>query len=185
VKSEFKTVKSETIYDGKIVRLDVDTIESPSGQLMKREVVKHMDAVGVIAITSDGRIVLVSQYRHAIGKNILEVPAGLLDNAGESAEDCTIRELKEETGYSASKVEEVCGFYTSAGFSDEKLYLYYAYDIQPGEHAREADEEGMSVVEIDLDEAYQMVKQGEIEDSKTIIAILMAMQDRNCNSSKS
>jgi ADP-ribose pyrophosphatase len=184
LKSEFKTVKSETIYNGKIVRLDVDTIESPSGQLMKREVVKHMDAVGVIAITDGGRIVLVSQYRHATGKNLLEVPAGLLDNDGESAKDCAIRELKEETGYSAGKVEEVCGFYTSAGFSDEKLYLYYAYDIQPGEHAREVDEEGMSVIEVDLDEAYQMVKRGEIEDSKTIIAILMAVLDRDRNRSR-
>jgi ADP-ribose pyrophosphatase len=183
VTSEFKTVKSETIFDGKIVRLDVDTIESPSGQLMKREIIKHMDAVGVIAITGDGRIVLVSQYRHAIGKNLLEIPAGLLDNAGESPEDCAIRELKEETGYSAGKVEKLCGFFTSAGFSDEKLYLYSAHDIRPGEHAREMDEEGMSVVEVDLDEAYHMVKQGEIEDSKTIIAILMAQL--NCSGNRS
>ena len=173
---DFKTIDSESIFKGVIVDLSIDTIESPSGRIMKREVIKHMDAVGIVAINANNQIVLVRQYRHAVGKNLLEIPAGLLDLDGETPESCAKRELQEETGYVAESVERISEFYTSVGFANEKVYLYYTDSIVPGEHAREADEEGMRVEEIDLQEAVAMSKRGEIEDSKTLIALLLASQ---------
>jgi ADP-ribose pyrophosphatase len=169
---EFRVEKSESIYNGRIINLKLDTIKSPEGRMMQREIVEHPGAVGIIAVNDKNKLVLVRQYRHAIKKNLLEIPAGLLDNQGESPEACAIRELKEETGYLTESARKIAEFYTTAGFSNEKFYLFHADSIKPGVHQREYDEEGMDVEEIDVENALKMVLDGEIEDAKTIIAIL-------------
>jgi ADP-ribose pyrophosphatase len=176
VSDEFKKVDSKKVYEGKIISLYLDTIESPSGIKMKREIIKHVNAVGIIAINEYDKMIFVRQYRHAVGKSLLEIPAGLLDSEDETPESCAIRELKEETGYIAIAIDKICEFYTSAGFTDEKFILYYTDSIEPGQHDREADEEGMKVEEIDIEKAFELAMNGEIEDSKTLTAILIAAQ---------
>lgn len=171
----FVSLESKLIYKGTIISLFVDKIKTPEGQVLKREVVKHLNAVGVVAITKDKEIILVKQYRHPIKSELIEIPAGLVEDC-ESPAECAIRELKEETGYSTERVEKLAEFYTSAGFTDEKLYLFFTDNVEEGEPEQEPGEEGMQIVAIPLKEAIEMVARGEIEDAKTIPAILMAAQ---------
>lgn len=172
---EFELVESKLIYEGNIISLYVDKIKSPMGQIMEREVVKHLDAVGIVAVTKSKEIVLVRQYRHPINDDLLEIPAGLL-NDSENPADCAVRELKEETGYTAKSIERLAVFYTSAGFTDERFHLYYTDDIEEGEPEREPGEEDLRVEIIPLKDAIEMVAKGAIEDAKTLTAILMAAQ---------
>jgi len=172
---EFELVESRLIYEGNIISLYVDKIKSPMGQVMEREVVKHLDAVGIVAVTKNKEIVLVRQYRHPINDDLLEIPAGLL-NDSESPSDCAVRELKEETGYAAKNIERLSVFYTSAGFTDERFYLYFTDDIEEGEPEREPGEEDLRVEIVPLRDAVEMVAKGAIEDAKTLTAILMAAQ---------
>ncbi|MDI6716457.1 MAG: NUDIX hydrolase, partial [Actinomycetota bacterium] len=173
MEEEFVLAESKLIYKGKIISLYLDKIKSPSGQILDREVVKHLDAVGVAALNEKKEIILVRQYRHPINKTLLEIPAGLLEDC-ESPAACAIRELREETGYVAKKVEKLAEFYTSAGFTDEKFYLYFTEEIEEGEPARELGEEDIKVEAIQLKEALDMAASGKIEDAKTLLAILMA-----------
>ncbi len=171
----FELVESKLIFKGVIISLYEDKIRSPEGQILEREVVKHLDAVGIVALTKDKEMVFVWQYRHAIRSELLEIPAGLLADT-ESPADCAIRELREETGYKAAKVEKLAEFYTSAGFTDERLLLFFSDEIEPGEPEQEPGEEGMRVEVIPLTRAIEMASRGEVEDAKTLIAILMAAQ---------
>ncbi|HEY3373883.1 MAG TPA: NUDIX hydrolase [Candidatus Aquicultor sp.] len=171
----FSVLQSKLIYEGYIISLYVDTVQTPTGQEYEREVVRHLDAVGVVALTDQQEVVLVRQYRHPIEDMLLEIPAGLLKEL-ENPVECAIRELKEETGYTAKRIEKLAEFYTSAGFTNEKFYLYFSDDIEVGEHEREPGEEGMELEVIPLKDALSMVAQGEISDAKTLTAILMAAQ---------
>lgn len=172
---EFELIESKLIYKGNIISLYVDKIKSPMGQVMEREIVKHLDAVGVVAVTKHKEIVLVRQYRHPINNDLLEIPAGLL-NDSENPADCAVRELKEETGYTARNIERLAVFYTSAGFTDERFHLYYTDDMEEGEPEREPGEEDLRVEIIPLRDAIEMVAEGVIEDAKTLTAVLMAAQ---------
>lgn len=172
---EFELLESKLIYRGSIISLYIDKIKSPMGQVMEREVVKHLDAVGIVAITKNKEIVLVRQYRHPINEDLLEIPAGLL-NDSESPAECAARELKEETGYTARNIERLAVFYTSAGFTDERFHLYFTDDIEEGEPELEPGEEDLRVETILLMDAIEMVTKGAIEDAKTLTAILMAAQ---------
>ncbi|HZD60547.1 MAG TPA: NUDIX hydrolase, partial [Anaerolineae bacterium] len=145
------------------------------GAILEREVIKHVDAVGIVALNDKGEIVLVSQYRHPIKARLLEIPAGLLADSEDPA-TCALRELKEETGYTAISMEKLAEFYTSAGFTDEKFFLYFSNIIEEGEPEREPGEEDMQVVTIPLKDAVEMASRGEIKDAKTLTAILMAAQ---------
>ncbi len=171
----FELVESKQIFKGVIISLYEDKIRSPEGQILEREVVKHLDAVGIVALTRDKEMVFVRQYRHAVRSDLLEIPAGLLTDT-ESPADCALRELGEETGYRTNRVEKLAEFYTSAGFTDEKLFLFFSDEIEPGEPEREPGEEGMQVETIPFTEALEMAANSEIEDAKTLIAILMAAQ---------
>lgn len=169
----FILLESDLIYAGSIISLYVDKIKSPEGRVMEREVVKHPDAVGIVAINKRKEIVFVKQYRHAIDADLLEIPAGLLADS-ESPEECAVRELKEETGYRAGAVHKLAEFYTSAGFTDERFYLYFTDEIEEGEPERDEGEEGMQVERIPFIKAVEMAASGKIEDAKTLTAILMA-----------
>ncbi len=164
-----KTMKSERIYDGKILNLRVDTVELPDKKYSKREIVEHPGAVAIIAINENKEMIMIRQYRKAIDKILLEIPAGKLELNEEPIESAK-RELKEETGYTADKIEYVMEFYTSPGFNNEKIYLFLAQGLTEGEQELEVGEY-IDVEKYNLDELMKMIKLGEIVDSKTIIGI--------------
>ena len=171
---EEKTISSDRIYTGKIVSLRVDTVELPGHKYQKREIVEHGGAVGIVAINDKNEILLVKQFRKPIETVLWEIPAGRLEK-GENPKDCAIRELKEETGYSAENVKLIHQFYTSAGFSNEKLYIYLATNLSEGD--MKLDEgEYLDVHKVTLDEALKMVLNNEIRDAKTSIGILLCKE---------
>ncbi|WP_175991139.1 NUDIX domain-containing protein [Bacillus sp. Marseille-Q1617] len=170
-KFEEKTLNSETIYQGKIIDLKVDEVELPNGKTSKRELIKHPGAVAVIALTPEGKIVMVEQYRKALEKSIVEIPAGKLE-PGEEPIITAARELEEETGYGCERLEHLISFYTSPGFADELVHLYIAKNITPLEEARELDEdEFVDLIEVTVEEALGLIKEKRIYDAKTAYAV--------------
>lgn len=167
---EEKTVESKRIYEGKIINIRVDTVELPYKRYSKREIVEHPGAAGIISITPDKDIILVKQFRKPIEEILLEIPAGLIEY-GEEPEQCAIRELKEETGYTAGKFKKLFEYYSTPGFSDEKIHIYLAEDIVEGV-ARPDENEYIEIVKMPVNEALEKVKTGEIRDAKTVVAIL-------------
>ena len=165
------TVSSDLIYTGKTIQLIVDTVEVPNKGYQKREIIKHNGAVAILALTNENKIVLVKQYRKAIEKEILELPAGKIE-IGESPQECAYRELKEETGYSADNMKLIHKHYPTPGLSNQQVFIYLAQGITPGENNLEADE-FLEAHEVDLDEALKMVYNNDICDSKTIIVLLL------------
>lgn len=141
------------------------------GKDIKRELVEVGGAVGIVAITDDNKVVLVKQFRKPIEKPIFEIPAGKLEK-NESPKECAERELKEETGYSAKNIKLIHKFFTSAGFSNEIMFVYLATGLTPGENNLDADE-FLDVYEIELEEAYNMVLKNDVEDAKTSIGLLL------------
>ncbi|GAB3791581.1 NUDIX hydrolase [Virgibacillus kimchii] len=171
-KFEEKTIKSEKIYDGKIIEVQVDEVQLPDGNTSTRELVKHPGAVAVIPITEENKIVLIEQYRKPLEKSIIEIPAGKVEN-WENPELTAIRELEEETGYTTSELSFVASFYTSPGFADELMHIFITDDLIPMEKpAEKDDDEFMEVIEVTLDEAKQLVEEERIHDAKTNYAIL-------------
>jgi ADP-ribose pyrophosphatase len=168
---EEKTLSTEKIFTGKIISLQVDEVELPNGKTSKRELIKHPGAVAVIAVTPDHKIVMVEQYRKALERTIVEIPAGKLEQ-GEKPEICAARELEEETGYVCAKMEWLTSFYTSPGFADELVHIYVATGLTKKEDAAETDEdEFVHLIEITLEEAVELVKVQKIYDAKTAFAV--------------
>lgn len=170
-KFEEKTIKTEQIFQGKIISLQVDDIELPDGNHAKREIIKHPGAVAVLALTSEGKIILVEQYRKALERTLVEIPAGKLE-PGEAPEATAQRELEEETGFTCGKLTLLQSFYTSPGFADELVHLYLAEGLKKEENPLPADEdEFVELLEVSLEEAEQLVKDKLIYDAKTAFAI--------------
>ncbi|GIP20183.1 MULTISPECIES: NUDIX hydrolase [Paenibacillus] len=163
-----KTLSSKSIYTGKIISLQIDTVELPDGSTGEREIVKHPGAVAVLAVRN-GRLLLVDQFRQSIGRGELEIPAGKLEK-GEDPLEAAKRELQEETGYSAGKTSLLHSFYTSPGFADELIHLYLAEDLKKGKASPDEDE-FLEVHEITLQEAKKYISEGWISDAKTIMAV--------------
>lgn len=169
---EEKTIHTKKVYDGKIIKLRVDDVSLPDGKTSKRELLTHQGGVAVIPLTEDGKILFVKQYRKAIEKTLIEIPAGLIDE-GEDPQTTAIRELEEETGYTTKKVIFVTSFYPSPGYTDELNYIYFTDQLEllqtnvPGD-----DDEFIEVVPLTLAEAKACVQEGTIHDAKTIYAIL-------------
>jgi len=168
---EEKTLKSERIYEGKIINLRVDTVELPDKKYSKREIVEHPGAVSILALTENKKIIFVKQFRKPVEEFMLEIPAGKIEN-NEEPENCAFRELREETGYIANKMNKVMKFYTTPGFSNELMYLYFAEELQKGIAASDEDEY-IDTICLSVDEAMERIENGEIKDSKTIIAIMV------------
>ncbi len=170
-KFEEKTINSESIYQGKIIDLQVDEVTLPNGKTSKRELIKHPGAVAVIPITPEGNIIMVEQYRKALEKSIIEIPAGKLEQ-GEEPMNTAKRELEEETGYGCDNLEHIISFYTSPGFADEIVHLYLAENIYQIEDSRETDEdEFVELIEVSVEEAVQLIKERRIYDAKTAYAV--------------
>ena len=173
---EEKTLKSEKIYKGAIINLRRDKV-TVQGGTSYREIIEHNGGAVIAALTEDKRLVMVRQYRKPADKVMLEVPAGKID-PGEKPLEAAVRELKEETGYTAEKVEFLTQFYPSVGYSEEVLYLYLCTGLIPGETNFD-ENEAIDIEEVELDRLFKMAMSGEIDDAKTLIAILMvkAMAD--------
>jgi len=168
---EEKTISSERIYEGRILNLRKDKVKVKDNKTSYREIVEHNGGVALAAITPEGKMVMVKQYRKAAEKAVLEVPAGKIEK-DEDHRLTAERELKEETGYSADKIEYITSFYSSIGYSTEVIYLYLATGLTPGETDFD-DNESIEILEYELPELKRMVFTGEIEDAKTLAAILL------------
>lgn len=174
------TTKREEIYNGKIIQVVVDDVTLPNGQTSKRELVFHQGAVGILAVTPEDKIVLVKQYRKAIDRAILEIPAGKIEADEPNPFVTAMRELEEETGYQCESMNRMTKFVTSPGFSNEWMYLYEAKGLYKVDNPLPQDEdEFLEISEVTLDEAKGLIEIGDICDAKTIYAILYWEMQRN------
>lgn len=171
-----KTLNSQMVYDGRIVKVYKDDVELADGHKSFREVVRHSGGVVIIAFKDKNTILLVKQYRYPIAKTVLELPAGKLEK-GEDPFKAAKRELEEETGYCANKWTDLGYINTSPGFSDEKLYLYLAQDLEFTQcHPDEG--EIIQAIEYKYEDVLEMIENGEINDAKTICGIMRADMKR-------
>ncbi|BDD82447.1 hypothetical MutT/nudix family protein [Tsukamurella pulmonis] len=173
---DFETVRSETVYEGAILAVRRDEVTMPGGGTAVRDVVEHDGAVAVVAMNDDGAIAMVNQYRHPMGRRLLEIPAGLLDHTGEEEPVCAAqRELAEETGLGARDWHVLVDLAPSPGFTDEMVRVFLATDLRYCEMAEQEDEElDMTVEWIPMPDAVRMVLSGEIVNSTSVSAILAA-----------
>ena len=169
-----KTVSTEEIFNGRIIRLRVDQVEMLGGNLASREIVEHPGGVGIVAITDNDEIIMVKQFRKPLEKAIYEVPAGKLDK-GEDHRLCGIRELSEETGYTAESFEYLGYMYPSPGFADELTHLYLATGLTPGEAHLDPDEY-LDIEYIKTSKVVDMIMNNEINDAKTIFGVFKALE---------
>ncbi len=169
-----KTIKTKTAHKGTFLTLNSDKVLLPNGNTSTREWIKHPGAVCCVPILPNGKIVLIRQYRYAIKKEMIEIPAGKLDQ-NEIPEKCALRELEEEIGYRANKLTLLANIHPAVGFTDEKMWLYLAEDLVKTKQSLDADE-FLSLFPTKLEEAVEMVWEGEITDVKTIIGILWAQR---------
>ena len=172
----FDVTRSQVTHEGMLTTLRVDTLRMPDGDTADREIAHRPDAVAMVPVTDAGEVILVRQYRHAVGGYMLEVPAGLLDVDGEDSEDAARRELAEEIGMRADALERALTFHNSSGWTDESTIVYVAtglHDVpRPQDFTAEAEEADMDVVTLPLTEAIAAVQRGEITDAKTVIGLL-------------
>ncbi|KAF0349395.1 NUDIX hydrolase [Pediococcus pentosaceus] len=168
---EEKVVESISRYRGEVIDVYQQTVKLPDGELANRDVVKHQGAVGVLALTDDGKAIFEEQWRTPIGKLTIEIPAGKVE-PGEDLLETAKRELNEETRYEAGKIEKINGFYSAPGFSNEYMTLYKAINLKKVTKELPRDQgENLNIFELSLDEALKAVAEGKIEDAKTILAI--------------
>jgi ADP-ribose pyrophosphatase len=168
-------VASRRVYSGRIVKLDIDTVRFPDGSVGEMEMIRHPGAAAVVPVAADGdtadpTILLIRQYRYAAEGPVWEVPAGRLD-PGEDPERCALRELEEEAGARAERIERLTTIYTTPGFLDERIHLFAAHGLSAVPHRREADE-FMEVVPLSLSRILGMIRDGEMVDGKSIVAVL-------------
>ncbi|HEU4875012.1 MAG TPA: NUDIX hydrolase [Pyrinomonadaceae bacterium] len=166
-----KIENSQKVFEGRVVSVTVDTVSE--GELTyQREVVHHNGSAVIVPVFDDGTVALVRQYRHPAVRYLLEVPAGTLAK-GERPELGAARELKEELGLVAARLEKLSEFFVSPGFCEEKMWVYLATELSEGEQALE-DDEIIDVVRLPIADALEMITSGEIEDAKTIIGLMLA-----------
>ncbi|MHB1225104.1 MAG: NUDIX hydrolase [Gemmatimonadaceae bacterium] len=171
------TISSRRAYTGRVISLDVDRVRFPDGSEGELEMVRHPGASAVVPFLSDPagddpHILLIRQYRYAADGFIYEIPAGRLE-PGEEPEACAARELREETGCTAQRMDRLLTMYTTPGFTDEKIHLFMATGLTNGESAREADE-FVELMPMPLSQALAMLERGEIQDAKTALGLLYA-----------
>lgn len=162
------TISTQPIFEGRVITLQVDEVKLPDGTTGKREIVKHPGAVAVVAL-HEGRLLVVEQYRKAMERTLVEIPAGKLD-PGEEPEAAAARELEEETGWKPMQLNKLYSFYTSPGFADEIIHLYFTDELVRGTESLDEDE-FLDCFSLSLEEAWQYVREGRIQDAKTIMAV--------------
>jgi len=165
-------IDRQTVYTGKKIRLEILHLEDPETERRhKREVVLHPGAVVVLPLLADGNVLLIRNFRYAVGEPLLELPAGTLDR-GEEPINCAGRELIEETGYTAGRLKSLGSFYASPGILSERLHAFAAYDLRPG-HQQLEEGEQIELRPTPWDDVIDMIKSGAIRDGKTIATVLM------------
>jgi len=185
--AEEETLSSRTVYDGRAVKLRIDTVRMPSGRETTREIVEHSDCVAIIAVDDKDsdcvaiiavddkdNVLLVNQFRKSVEKELLEIPAGGID-PGETPEDCVRRELREETGFLPRKLERLGGFYSSPGYCTEYLHLYLATDLVSSPLQAE-DSESIRLVRMPLAQIPDLIASGSICDAKSIAGLLIFLE---------
>lgn len=171
---EEKFISSERIYEGAILNLRRDKVTAAGGQAY-REIVEHNGAVAIVPITNEGRVVMVEQYRYPMGRVILEIPAGKIDEGETDPVAAADRELREETGYTAGNLQYLGKISPSVAYTEEVIHLYAAIGLTPGETEFDTDE-ALDIIEYDFEEIYKMAAEGKLVDAKTIAAIFMAKE---------
>ena len=169
-------VSTEKIYAGKVVNLRRDTVLLPNGKEATREVVEHPGAVAIVPVLPDGRVLMVRQFRHPVGRVLLEIPAGKLDS-GEDPDECAMRELEEETGYRAGVIERKASIFTGPGFTDEVIHMYIAHELVPTT-VNPDDDEFLEVRAYVPQDIRRMIREGLICDAKTISGLFLLQDDR-------
>ena len=165
------TLHSEPIFQGSFVQIARDTVALPNGHQSQRIVIRHPGAACVLALTEQEQVVLVRQYRYATGQSLLEIPAGKLDIAGEDPAQCALRELAEETPYTAQSVRLLHTFYTAPGFCVEKMYLYWAEGVQANSQLSADEDELLHTVLLTRSDVQAALADNQIQDAKTLIAL--------------
>jgi ADP-ribose pyrophosphatase len=164
-------VSKRLLYEGRAIALWHEEVELPNGAVAALDIVRHPGASCVVPIEDDGRVLLIRQYRHAAGGTIWEVPAGKLE--GDTPEECAAKELEEEAGRRAGRLERLGEIWTTPGFTDERIHLFAAFDLVEVPHARE-EHEVIEVVPMSLEAALELVWKGELTDAKSALALIHA-----------
>ena len=167
-----KRLKRELIHKGAVVDVYADTVEF-AGQVEKWDFIHHNGAAAVVPVTSEGKILLVRQYRNALDRFTLEIPAGKLDSKDEDPKNAAERELAEETGYVCDNIEYLTTIYTTVAFCNEKIGLYLARGLKDKHPQHLDDDEFIDLEAVSLEDALKMIYEGKIQDAKTVIGILM------------
>lgn len=167
-----KTISSETLFEGRIIHVRRDVVELPNGSISTREVVQHPGGVAIVPIDDEGNVYMVRQYRYPLGRLCLEVPAGKLEY-GEDHRECGLRELSEETGMETDNFQYLGVFCPSPGYCQELIHIYLATDLRQGKIHTDEDE-FLEVEKYPLEELLSMVREGKIQDGKTVIGLLLA-----------
>lgn len=176
--ADFKKLAEREIYKGDRITLGRATFESPDGHRFERDVVHHPGAVGVVPVIDEGNaVLLVRQFRAPVERELLEIPAGLRDVAGEPPEETARRELIEEVGMRAGRIEKLCAFTNSPGFCDEVVHVFVAFDLEEcGNDLQGIEEAHLTVERVALDDVADMIRSGEITDAKTVIGLTLTRE---------
>ena len=167
------TLSTNSVYQGKIISLRVDTVQLRNGKQSTREIVERSDCVCVVPLDSSGNVIMVQQYRKAAEETLLEIPAGGIE-PGEVPQEAVIRELQEEIGHTADTLSHLSSFWITPGFCTEMMHAYLATDLRPSSLQQDEDED-IQVVKVPLENIPGMVRRGEIKDAKSISALSLAL----------
>jgi ADP-ribose pyrophosphatase len=179
-----RLISSEVLRRSRVLEFRIDTVEAPDGHRSTRDIAGHPGGVGMVAIDADGNVLLVRQWRHAVGRALLEIPAGTLDRHPDGSVEehlgAAKRELEEETGYRAGSWRHLAGFYTAPGFTSELMHVYLAEDLSPAHEGRLGpdEDERLELERLPLGEAVAMAERGEFADAKSIVGLLLAARAR-------
>jgi ADP-ribose pyrophosphatase len=168
----FELLRSESLLKGRAFAIRRDWMKTPDGRETKFDIIEHSGSVVILPIDADGNLLFVRQYRHAAGQDLLELPAGTLEE-GEDPAVCAAREIREETGFAAGRLEKIGEFYLAPGYSTEFMFVYLARDLTHNPLEADADE-FLSVEKIPLADAILMAERGEMPDAKSLAALLLA-----------
>jgi ADP-ribose pyrophosphatase len=170
----FELLRTETLLKGRAFAIRRDTLKAPDGRETKFDIIEHGGSVVIVPLDADGNLLFVRQYRHAAGQDLLELPAGTLDE-GEEPAACAAREIREETGFAAGKMEKLGEFYLAPGYSTEFMVVYLATELTHDPLEADADE-FLSLERIPVQQAFEMAERGEMPDAKSLAALLLAQR---------
>lgn len=169
---KFDTLSSTIVYTGRVYSLRKDIVRLPDGKTAQLDILVHGGGVAILPVDAQGRILFVTQYRQAVGQELLELPAGTLETSEDPAQ-AAHREIREEVGMSAGRLEKLGEFYLAPGYSSERMHVFFAADLQPAPLEQDEDE-FLAIAALPAAEAYQRIELGQIPDAKTVLILLLA-----------